>query len=280
MRVLLIILGIYFGNTCLFGQNNLKTVKRDSTSEQQRTLSSSDNFRSDINKLNTTIDSLKSDKADINVVNRVKEDLNKTLQKMYFIFAGAIIIAMIIASLFTYLTLNSKITRLKKRIYKLEEEKASLNKPVNNNDEVSTSNETSTPDSPLKITDEILMNIDNIGVENVSTPLISHSKTYFAGPDGAFFHSEFEHQENTPNKSLFEFMVNKDMPQEAKFSVLLTPYSLNTIINNSSVFEAVCEFSELNFEANYIDSQRPGKAKRTANGWQVIEKTKVRLGKT
>lgn len=279
MRVLLIILGIYFGNTCLFGQKNLKTVKRDSTSKQQRTLSSSDNFRSDTNKLNTTIDSLKSDKADLKVLNLVKkEDLEKRIEKMYFIFAGAIIIAMIIAILFTYLTLNPKITRLKKRIDKLEEEKFSLNKHITNMEEVSIFNGTSTINSPLKITDEVPMDISNI--EKTSTPEISLSKTYFAGPDGAFFHSEYEHQENTPNKSLFEFMVNKDMPQEAKFSVLLTPYSLNTIINNSSVFEAVCEFSELNFEANYIESQRPGKAKRTANGWQVIEKTKVRLGKT
>jgi cell division protein FtsL len=278
MRVLLIILGIYFGNTCLFGQNNLKTVKRDSTSEQQRTLSSSDNFRSDINKLNTTIDSLKSDKADLKVVNLVKEDLEKRIEKMYFIFSGAIIIAMIIASLFTYFSFSQKINHLRKRVRKLEEEKSFLSNQINNNNEAGILNETSTINLPLKITAEVPL--ERFSVEKTSIPTTAITKTYFAGPDGAFFYSEFEHQENTPNKSLFEFMVNKDMPQQAKFSVLLTPYSLNTIINNSSVFEAVCEFSELNFEANYIDSQRPGKAKRTANGWQVIEKTKVRLGKT
>lgn len=278
MRVLFIILGIYFGNICLYGQNNLGTAKPDSSSTQQRPLSSIDNFRIDINKLGTAINSLQSEKADLKKVNNVREDFEKRLEILYFIFAGTIIIAMIIASLFTYLTLNSKITRLKKRIYKLEEEKFSLNKHITNKEEVSIFNDTSTINSPLKITDEVPMDIGNI--EKTSTPEISLSMTYFAGPDGAFFHSEYEHQENTPNKSLFEFIVNPYMPQEAKFSVLMTPYSLNTIINNSSVFEAVCEFSELNFEANYIDSQRPGKAKRTANGWQVIEKTKVRLGKT
>lgn len=278
MRLLLIILVIYFGDTYLYGQTNQETAKPDSNSKQQRPLSSNDSFRSDINKLDTAINSLQSEKADLIIVNNVKEDFEKRLEKMYFIFAGAIIIAMIIASLFTYLTLNSKITRLKKRLYKLEEEKFSLNKHITNKEEVSIFNDTSTINSPLKITDEVPMDIGNI--EKTSTPEISLSRTYFAGPDGAFFHSEYEHQENTPNKSLFEFIVNPYMPQEAKFSVLMTPYSLNTIINNSSVFEAVCEFSELNFEANYIDSQRPGKAKKTSNGWQVIEKTKIRLGKT
>lgn len=278
MRVLFIILVIYFGDTYLYGQTNQETAKPDSNSKQQRPLSSNDNFRSDINKLDTAIDSLQSKKADLIIVNNVIKDIEKRLEKVYFIFSGAIIIAMIIASLFTYLTLNSKITRLKKRIYKLEEEKSSLNKPINNNDEVSISNGTSILKSPLKTTDEIPTNIGSI--EKVSTPLVSLSTTYFAGPDGAFFHSEYEHQENTPNKSLFEFVVDPSLPQVANFSVLMTPYSLNTIINNSSVFEAVCEFSELNFDANYIDSQRPGKAKKTSNGWQVIEKTKVRLGKT
>lgn len=278
MRLLLIILVIYFGDTYLYGQTNQETAKPDSNSKQQRPLSSSDNFRSDINKLNTTIDSLKSDKADLKVVNLVKKDLEKRIEKMYFIFPGAIIIAMIIASLFTYFSFSQKINHLRKRVRKLEEEKSFLSNQINNNNEAGLLNDTSTINSPLKITNEVPTNIGSI--EKVSTPLISLSTTYFAGPDGAFFHSEYEHQENTPNKSLFEFVVDPSIPQVANFSVLMTPYSLNTIINNSSVFEAVCEFSELNFDANYIDSQKPGKAKKTSNGWQVIEKTKVRLGKT
>jgi len=197
---------------------------------------------------------------------------------MYFIFAGALIIAIIIAILFTYLYFTPKINHLRKRIRKLEEEKFLLSNQINSDNESGISNNTSTSNLPLKITDEVPL--ERISAVKTYLPTTSLSKIYFAGPDGDFFNSEFEHQENTANKSLFEFIVNTDMPQEAKFSVLTTPYSLNTIINNSSVFEAVCEFSELNFEANYIDSEKPGKAKKTINGWQVTEKTKVRLGKT
>lgn len=278
MRLLLIILGIYFGNTCLYGQTNLKTTKPDSNSKQQRPLSSSYNFGVYIHKLSNDINSLKNEKADLKIVNKVQEDLEKMLEKMYFIFAGTIIIAMVIASLITYLSFNPRINNLRKRLHKLEEEKYTLSSQINNNNEVGISNDTLTNNLPLKITDEVPLERFSVEKTSISSTVIV--KTYFAGPDGDFFHSEFEHQENTPNKSLFEFTVNTDMPQEAQFSVLLTPYSLNTIINNSPIFEAVCEFSELNFEANYINSQQPGKAKRTANGWQVIEKTKVRLGKT
>ncbi|WP_028665390.1 hypothetical protein [Runella zeae] len=278
MRVLFIILGIYFGNIYLYGQNNLKTAKPDSNSKLQRPLSSSDNFRSDINKLDTAINSLQNDKADLKVVDLVKEDFEKRLEKMYFIFAGAIIIAIIISILFTYLSFTPKINHLRKRIRKLEEENSLLSNQINNDTESGISNNTSTSNLPLKITDEVPL--ERISAVKASIPTPSLSRTYYAGPDGDFFHSEFEHQENTLNKSLFEFIVNTDMPHEAKFSVLMTPYSLNTILNNSPVFEAVCEFSELNFEANYIDSQKPGKAKKTTNGWQVTEKTKVRLGKT
>lgn len=280
MRIFAAILLLCSVHLCLFGQTINQRNKSSGTVDSIAKANSGEDIL--IKDLRDRIKNLEIEKNSNDNFKFLEGEvlvIKEKLQNMYYIFAIAILVATLGASLITIFTFNKKIKNLKNEIKSLKGEKKTEanfttgkiigDAPENYVEIYDNTSKYNTPSNPE--------DRDNFEVVGVKTDFQNTHKTFFGGPEGVLFLFEYEHSTTIADKSLFEFIIEESNPLEATFSVLANPYSVKTIMNNKVAFESVCDFLEFSYNAQFIDTVKIGKASRTQKGWKVTDKTKVKL---